>query len=188
MEAWKTTLEFYRCDLRESLSFCRVRFALVILNRVIVSLGSKLLLSVKHKAVSQTLHSLSSQASFHGLRTLRALSKTPTIKGFVIHVTLTSPGRVTLKTSLYFFSFIKFCIFFYPVPVNPHSPSHGLKNHNAVLDAAGPSHVAISAISANMDSFARGRTAILKKQPSHMEAAHFGDLGTQQVFLCFRYA
>ncbi|KAL0192634.1 hypothetical protein M9458_010930, partial [Cirrhinus mrigala] len=37
-------------------------------------------------------------------------------------------------------------------------------------------HVAISAISANMDSFARGRTAILKKQPSHMEAAHFGDL------------
>uniref|UniRef100_A0A3B3YR53 RGS domain-containing protein n=1 Tax=Poecilia mexicana TaxID=48701 RepID=A0A3B3YR53_9TELE len=61
-------------------------------------------------------------------------------------------------------------------PVSPHSPSHGLKNHNAVLDAAGPSHVAISAISANMDSFARGRTAILKKQPSHMEAAHFGDL------------
>ncbi|XP_023197393.1 A-kinase anchor protein 10, mitochondrial isoform X2 [Xiphophorus maculatus] len=67
------------------------------------------------------------------------------------------------------------------VPVNPHSPSHGLKNHNAVLDAAGPSHVAISAISANMDSFARGRTAILKKQPSHMEAAHFGDLGHSSV-------
>lgn len=37
--------------------------------------------------------------------------------------------------------------------------------------------MAINAISANMDSFARGRTAILKKQPSHMEAAHFGDLG-----------
>ncbi|XP_008426536.1 A-kinase anchor protein 10, mitochondrial isoform X1 [Poecilia reticulata] len=67
------------------------------------------------------------------------------------------------------------------VPVSPHSPSHGLKNHNAVLDAAGPSHVAISAISANMDSFARGRTAILKKQPSHMEAAHFGDLGHSSV-------
>uniref|UniRef100_A0A3B5LAI1 RGS domain-containing protein n=1 Tax=Xiphophorus couchianus TaxID=32473 RepID=A0A3B5LAI1_9TELE len=77
--------------------------------------------------------------------------------------------------------FIKFFIFFDPVPVNPHSPSHGLKNHNAVLDAAGPSHVAISAISANMDSFARGRTAILKKQPSHMEAAHFGDLGHSSV-------
>ncbi|XP_016523874.1 A-kinase anchor protein 10, mitochondrial [Poecilia formosa] len=67
------------------------------------------------------------------------------------------------------------------VPVSPHSPSHGLKNHNAVLDAAGPSHMAISAISANMDSFARGRTAILKKQPSHMEAAHFGDLGHSSV-------
>ncbi|XP_054899281.1 A-kinase anchor protein 10, mitochondrial isoform X1 [Poeciliopsis prolifica] len=67
------------------------------------------------------------------------------------------------------------------VPVSPISPSHGLKNHNAVLDAAGPSHVAISAISANMDSFARGRTAILKKQPSHMEAAHFGDLGHSSV-------
>uniref|UniRef100_A0A8C1XRU9 A kinase (PRKA) anchor protein 10 n=1 Tax=Cyprinus carpio TaxID=7962 RepID=A0A8C1XRU9_CYPCA len=44
-----------------------------------------------------------------------------------------------------------------------------------------PSHVAINAISANMDSFARGRTAILKKQPSHMEAAHFGDLGRSSV-------
>ncbi|XP_032433236.1 A-kinase anchor protein 10, mitochondrial-like [Xiphophorus hellerii] len=32
-----------------------------------------------------------------------------------------------------------------------------------------------------MDSFARGRTAILKKQPSHMEAAHFGDLGHSSV-------
>lgn len=46
-----------------------------------------------------------------------------------------------------------------------------------MLEAAGPSPVAISAISANMDSFSRSRTATLKKQPSHMEAAHFGDLG-----------
>uniref|UniRef100_A0A3B4H498 A-kinase anchoring protein 10 n=1 Tax=Pundamilia nyererei TaxID=303518 RepID=A0A3B4H498_9CICH len=59
-------------------------------------------------------------------------------------------------------------------PTSPQSP--GLRNHHAIQEAAGPSHVAISAISANMDSFARGRTAILKKQPSHMEAAHFGDL------------
>ncbi|XP_055019181.1 A-kinase anchor protein 10, mitochondrial-like, partial [Boleophthalmus pectinirostris] len=59
-------------------------------------------------------------------------------------------------------------------PVSPQSPS--LKNHNALHDVAGPSPVAINAISANMDSFARGRTATLKKQPSHMEAAHFGDL------------
>uniref|UniRef100_A0A3Q2NZU4 A-kinase anchoring protein 10 n=1 Tax=Fundulus heteroclitus TaxID=8078 RepID=A0A3Q2NZU4_FUNHE len=66
-------------------------------------------------------------------------------------------------------------------PVIPQSPSQGPRNHNAVLDVAGPSHVAISAISANMDSFARGRTAILKKQPSHMEAAHFGDLGHSSV-------
>uniref|UniRef100_A0A8C7TVH1 A kinase (PRKA) anchor protein 10 n=1 Tax=Oncorhynchus mykiss TaxID=8022 RepID=A0A8C7TVH1_ONCMY len=51
----------------------------------------------------------------------------------------------------------------------------------AILEAAGPSHVAINAISANMDSFARGRTAILKKQPIHMEAAHFGDLGRSSV-------
>ncbi|XP_047665442.1 A-kinase anchor protein 10, mitochondrial isoform X2 [Tachysurus fulvidraco] len=58
------------------------------------------------------------------------------------------------------------------------SPS---RNHHAILEASGPSHVAISAISANMDSFARGRTAILKKQPSHMEAAHFGDLGCSSV-------
>ncbi|TSP36082.1 A-kinase anchor protein 10, mitochondrial [Bagarius yarrelli] len=58
------------------------------------------------------------------------------------------------------------------------SPS---RNHHAILEAAGPSHVAISAISANMDSFARGRTAILKKQPSHMEAAHFGDLGCSSL-------
>uniref|UniRef100_A0A671P1P5 A-kinase anchor protein 10, mitochondrial-like n=1 Tax=Sinocyclocheilus anshuiensis TaxID=1608454 RepID=A0A671P1P5_9TELE len=55
------------------------------------------------------------------------------------------------------------------------------RNHHAILEAAGPSHVAINAISANMDSFARGRTAILKKQPSHMEAAHFGDLGRSSV-------
>ncbi|XP_062844561.1 A-kinase anchor protein 10, mitochondrial isoform X2 [Trichomycterus rosablanca] len=62
--------------------------------------------------------------------------------------------------------------------VFPNSPS---RNHHAIFEAAGPSHVAISAISANMDSFARGRTAILKKQPSHMEAAHFGDLGCSSV-------
>lgn len=61
--------------------------------------------------------------------------------------------------------------------MSPQSPSLSLRNHHAILEAAGPSHVAINAISANMDSFARGRTAILKKQPIHMEAAHFGDLG-----------
>lgn len=66
-------------------------------------------------------------------------------------------------------------------PLSPHSPSQGQRNHNAIQEAAGPSHVAINAISANMDSFARGRTAILKKQPSHMEAAHFGDLGHSSV-------
>ncbi|XP_031166883.1 A-kinase anchor protein 10, mitochondrial isoform X1 [Sander lucioperca] len=66
-------------------------------------------------------------------------------------------------------------------PPSPHSPSLGLRNHHAIQEAAGPSHVAINAISANMDSFARGRTAILKKQPSHMEAAHFGDLGHSSV-------
>uniref|UniRef100_A0A9J8CPN2 A kinase (PRKA) anchor protein 10 n=1 Tax=Cyprinus carpio carpio TaxID=630221 RepID=A0A9J8CPN2_CYPCA len=65
--------------------------------------------------------------------------------------------------------------------LSPHSPSLSGRNHHAILDAAGPSHVAINAISANMDSFARGRTAILKKQPSHMEAAHFGDLGRSSV-------
>ncbi|XP_007939680.2 A-kinase anchor protein 10, mitochondrial [Orycteropus afer afer] len=57
-----------------------------------------------------------------------------------------------------------------------HSPLKSTKNH-ALLEAAGPSHVAINAISANMDSFSSSRTATLKKQPSHMEAAHFGDLG-----------
>ncbi|KAK7827423.1 hypothetical protein U0070_026629, partial [Myodes glareolus] len=57
-----------------------------------------------------------------------------------------------------------------------HSPQKSTKNH-ALLEAAGPSHVAINAISANMDSFSSSRTATLKKQPSHMEAAHFGDLG-----------
>ncbi|XP_064208361.1 A-kinase anchor protein 10, mitochondrial isoform X3 [Anguilla rostrata] len=66
-------------------------------------------------------------------------------------------------------------------PVTSHSPSQASRNHHAILEAAGPSHVAINAISANMDSFARGRTAILKKQPSHMEAAHFGDLGRSSV-------
>ncbi|XP_068945719.1 A-kinase anchor protein 10, mitochondrial isoform X2 [Petaurus breviceps papuanus] len=60
------------------------------------------------------------------------------------------------------------------VPV--HSPQKSPRNH-ALLEAAGPSHVAINAISANMDSFSSSRTATLKKQPSHMEAAHFGDLG-----------
>ncbi|KAI4884445.1 hypothetical protein NFI96_032107, partial [Prochilodus magdalenae] len=63
-------------------------------------------------------------------------------------------------------------------PVSSNSPA---RNHHAILEAAGPSHVAINAISANMDSFARGRTAILKKQPSHMEAVHFGDLGRSSV-------
>ncbi|XP_078080895.1 A-kinase anchor protein 10, mitochondrial isoform X1 [Mustelus asterias] len=58
-------------------------------------------------------------------------------------------------------------------PVATPSPS---RNH-ALLEAAGPSNVAINAISANMDSFARGRTAVLNQQPIHMEAAHFGDLG-----------
>ncbi|XP_042182763.1 A-kinase anchor protein 10, mitochondrial [Oncorhynchus tshawytscha] len=66
-------------------------------------------------------------------------------------------------------------------PTSPQSPSLNLRNHHAILEAAGPSHVAINAISANMDSFARGRTAILKKQPIHMEAAHFGDLGRSSV-------
>ncbi|NWW71550.1 AKA10 protein, partial [Climacteris rufus] len=61
-----------------------------------------------------------------------------------------------------------------PAPV--HSPQRSTRNH-ALLEAAGPSHVAINAISANMDSFSSSRTAALKKQPSHMEAAHFGDLG-----------
>ncbi|XP_054611007.1 A-kinase anchor protein 10, mitochondrial isoform X2 [Dunckerocampus dactyliophorus] len=65
--------------------------------------------------------------------------------------------------------------------VSPHSPSLAVKNNHAIQEAAGPSHVAINVISANMDSFARGRTAILKKQPSHMEAAHFGDLGHSSV-------
>ncbi|XP_021570443.1 A-kinase anchor protein 10, mitochondrial isoform X2 [Carlito syrichta] len=60
--------------------------------------------------------------------------------------------------------------------VSAHSPQRSTKNH-ALLEAAGPSHVAINAISANMDSFSSSRTATLKKQPSHMEAAHFGDLG-----------
>lgn len=81
-------------------------------------------------------------------------------------------------------------MFFLPVFCHPltaaassYSPSRGVRNHHAIQEAAGPSHVAINAISANMDSFARGRTAILKKQPSHMEAAHFGDLGTEHAFL-----
>ncbi|KAK9412576.1 A-kinase anchor protein 10 mitochondrial [Crotalus adamanteus] len=56
-----------------------------------------------------------------------------------------------------------------------YSPQRGTRSH-ALLEAAGPSHVAINAISANMESCS-SRTAALKKQPSHMEAAHFGDLG-----------
>ncbi|XP_064425019.1 A-kinase anchor protein 10, mitochondrial isoform X1 [Latimeria chalumnae] len=63
-----------------------------------------------------------------------------------------------------------------PVAVIVSSPSQSTRNH-AILEAAGPSHVAINAISANMDCFSSSRTATLKKQPSHMEAAHFGDLG-----------
>lgn len=83
------------------------------------------------------------------------------------------------------FSFCLMLLFCPPLTTaSPHSPSLGLRNHHAIQEAAGPSHVAINAISANMDSFARGRTAILKKQPSHMEAAHFGDLGTKPAFLC----
>ncbi|XP_066221061.1 A-kinase anchor protein 10, mitochondrial [Saccopteryx leptura] len=57
-----------------------------------------------------------------------------------------------------------------------HSPQKSTRNH-ALLEAAGPSPVALSAISANMDSFSSSRTAALQRQPSHMEAAHFGDLG-----------
>lgn len=64
-------------------------------------------------------------------------------------------------------------------PASPRTPSLGAKYQHGGQEVAGPSHVAISAISANMDSFARGRTATLKKQPSHIEATHFGDLGTE---------
>uniref|UniRef100_A0A671P409 A-kinase anchor protein 10, mitochondrial-like n=1 Tax=Sinocyclocheilus anshuiensis TaxID=1608454 RepID=A0A671P409_9TELE len=78
-------------------------------------------------------------------------------------------------------AFVTFGSTMFWLPVLPHSPSLSGRNHHAILEAAGPSHVAINAISANMDSFARGRTAILKKQPSHMEAAHFGDLGRSSV-------
>lgn len=68
-------------------------------------------------------------------------------------------------------------------PASPRTPSHGTKYQHAGQEVAGPSHVAISAISANMDSFARGRTATLKKQPSHIEATHFGDLGIEHNFM-----
>ncbi|KAG8590655.1 hypothetical protein GDO81_006831 [Engystomops pustulosus] len=61
-----------------------------------------------------------------------------------------------------------------PTPV--HSPSRSPKK-DALLEAAGPSHVAINAISANMDSYSSSRTAALRKQPIYMEATHFGDLG-----------
>lgn len=71
-------------------------------------------------------------------------------------------------------------------PGSPRTPSFGAKYQHAGQEVAGPSHVAISAISANMDSFARGRTATLKKQPSHIEATHFGDLGTEHT-LMFAY-
>ncbi|KAG8450391.1 hypothetical protein GDO86_002880 [Hymenochirus boettgeri] len=63
-----------------------------------------------------------------------------------------------------------------PSPILVHSPQRSPKNH-ALLEAAGPSHVAINAISANMDSYSSSRTAALKKHPMHMEATHFGDLG-----------
>ncbi|XP_056909819.1 A-kinase anchor protein 10, mitochondrial isoform X4 [Takifugu flavidus] len=66
-------------------------------------------------------------------------------------------------------------------PASPRTPSLGAKYQHGGQEVAGPSHVAISAISANMDSFARGRTATLKKQPSHIEATHFGDLGHSSV-------
>ncbi|XP_078536047.1 A-kinase anchor protein 10, mitochondrial isoform X2 [Lissotriton helveticus] len=82
------------------------------------------------------------------------------------------PGSGT--TSLYPFGLPQLCSSLAAVPV--HSPTRSTKNH-AILEAAGPSHVAINAISANMDSYSSSRTAALKKQPSHMEAAHFGDLG-----------
>lgn len=68
-------------------------------------------------------------------------------------------------------------------PASPRTLSLGAKYQYAGQEVAGPSHVAISAISANMDSFARGRTATLKKQPSHIEATHFGDLGTEHNFM-----
>ncbi|XP_071994533.1 A-kinase anchor protein 10, mitochondrial [Engystomops pustulosus] len=61
-----------------------------------------------------------------------------------------------------------------PTPV--HSPSRSPKK-DALREAAGPSHVAINAISANMDSYSSSRTAALRKQPIYMEATHFGDLG-----------
>ncbi|KAM4794804.1 A-kinase anchor protein 10, mitochondrial [Rhinophrynus dorsalis] len=67
-------------------------------------------------------------------------------------------------------------IFKAPSPAPVHSPARSPKN-NALLEAAGPSHVAINAISANMDCYSSSRTAALKKQPTHMEATHFGDLG-----------
>ncbi|KAM8813305.1 A-kinase anchor protein 10, mitochondrial [Rhynchonycteris naso] len=59
--------------------------------------------------------------------------------------------------------------------VSVHSPQKSPRNH-ALLETAGPSPVALSAISANMD-FSSSRTATLQRQPGHMEAAHFGDLG-----------
>uniref|UniRef100_A0ABM5ENH9 A-kinase anchor protein 10, mitochondrial isoform X1 n=2 Tax=Pogona vitticeps TaxID=103695 RepID=A0ABM5ENH9_9SAUR len=60
-----------------------------------------------------------------------------------------------------------------------HSPQRSTRSH-ALQEAAGPSPVAINAISANMES-SSSRTAALKKQPSHMEAAHFGDLGRSSL-------
>ncbi|KAJ7308810.1 hypothetical protein JRQ81_008077 [Phrynocephalus forsythii] len=56
----------------------------------------------------------------------------------------------------------------------------GSPRSHALLEAAGPSPVALNAISANMDS-SSSRTAALKKQPSHMEVAHFGDLGRSSL-------
>ncbi|NP_001084758.1 A-kinase anchoring protein 10 L homeolog [Xenopus laevis] len=73
-------------------------------------------------------------------------------------------------------------IFRAQAPASVHSPSRSPKN-NALLQAAGPSYVAINAISANMDSYSSSRTAALKKHPMHMEATHFGDLGRS----CLKY-
>lgn len=130
---------------------------------------------------TNTEQSVSSNISHHSLRppyTHCELCEKPSVKR-PFH-TMWSHWCLTLRslTSLHHM----FCP---PLtaPSSPHSPSLGLRNHHAIQEAAGPSHVAINAISANMDSFARGRTAILKKQPSHMEAAHFGDLGTVRAHI-----
>lgn len=154
---------------------------------------------LKLQSETHTAHSLTNieQSVFsnipHPLRTLTVSSfknlhwkKIFSYKSHWCHALGPLRSLISLYPSSYFiFIFLpKACALTPPAPASPHSPSLGLRNHNAIQDAAGPSHVAINAISANMDSFARGRTAILKKQPSHMEAAHFGDLGTEPVFMC----